>query len=91
MVKNTEHYSMDDFFKSMINDKTTQVNDIKLNGFDSTINGINITLQGANAALKGFMKTESEESPCAHCPNNPAVNKFASGICHCILAVPTIF
>lgn len=84
---------VEDFFKSVINDNTTQVNDIniKLNGFDTTINGINITLQGANAALKGFMKTERYESPCAHCPNNPAVNKFASGICHCILAVPTIF
>lgn len=83
---------MENFFKSVINDNTTQVNDIniKLNGFDTTINEINITLQGANAALKGFMKTESED-PCAHCPNNPAVNKFASGICHCILAVPTMF
>lgn len=82
---------VEDFFKSVINDKSTQVNDIKLkiNGFDR-INGIDITLQGFNTPSNGFMNTENE-SPCAHCPNNPAVNKFASGICHCILAVPTIF
>lgn len=67
---------MDDFFKSVINDKITQVNDI-----NTPFNGY----------FNGFMKTERDESPCAHCPNNPAVNKFASGICHCILAVPTIF
>lgn len=30
-------------------------------------------------------------SPCDNCPNNPAVNKFASGVCHCTLNLPHIF
>lgn len=24
-------------------------------------------------------------NPCENCPNNPLVNKFASGVCNCIL------
>lgn len=60
---------VEDFFESVINDNTTQVNDINTpyNGF-----------------FDGYMMTENV-SPCASCPNNPAVNKFASGVCHCIL------
>ena len=27
-------------------------------------------------------------SPCDNCPNNPAVNKFASGVCNCTLNLP---
>ena len=30
-------------------------------------------------------------SPCDNCPNNPAVNKFATGVCHCILNLPDIY
>ena len=30
-------------------------------------------------------------SPCDTCPNNPAVNKFASGVCNCTLNLPTNF
>ena len=26
-----------------------------------------------------------ESDPCRYCVNNPKVNKYASGICHCIL------
>ena len=29
-------------------------------------------------------------SPCDNCPNNPAVNKFASGVCNCTLNLPDI-
>lgn len=25
------------------------------------------------------------EHPCTHCPNNPANNPYASGICNCVL------
>lgn len=31
------------------------------------------------------------QSPCANCPNNPANNPMASGVCHCILGTPTIY
>ena len=27
-------------------------------------------------------------SPCDNCPNNPAVNKFASVVCHCTVNLP---
>lgn len=30
-------------------------------------------------------------SPCDTCPNNPAVNKFASGVCNCTLNLPKFF
>ena len=30
-------------------------------------------------------------SPCDNCPNNPAVNKFATGVCHCTLNLPDIY
>ena len=29
-------------------------------------------------------------SPCDNCPNNPALNKFASGVCNCTLNLPDI-
>ena len=29
-------------------------------------------------------------SSCDNCPNNPAVNKFASGVCNCTLNLPII-
>ena len=29
-------------------------------------------------------------SPCDNCPNNPALNKFASGVCNCTLNLPII-
>lgn len=28
---------------------------------------------------------------CDNCPNNPAVNKFATGICNCTLKLPDIY
>ena len=28
-------------------------------------------------------------NPCENCPNNPAINKFASGVCNC--AFPTLY
>ena len=30
-------------------------------------------------------------SPCDNCPNNPAVNKFASSVCNCTLNLPDIY
>lgn len=33
----------------------------------------------------------NHNSPCDTCPNNPAVNKFASGVCNCTLNLPKIF
>ena len=35
--------------------------------------------------------TFRRSSPCDNCPNNPAVNKFATGVCHCILNLPDIY
>ena len=37
------------------------------------------------------INTSKQNSPCDNCPNNPAVNKFASGVCHCTLNLPHIF
>lgn len=34
--------------------------------------------------------TFKQHSPCDNCPNNPAVNKFASGVCNCTLNLPVI-
>ena len=42
-----------------------------------------------NANQVYFVNTDNS-SPCKNCPNNPAVNKFATGICHCILNSPSI-
>ena len=36
------------------------------------------------------INTVKRSSPCDNCPNNPAVNKFATGVCHCILNLPDI-
>ena len=33
----------------------------------------------------------NHNSPCDTCPNNPAVNKFATGVCHCTLNLPHSF
>lgn len=30
-------------------------------------------------------------SPCDNCPNNPAVNRFATGVCNCTLNLPAIY
>lgn len=30
-------------------------------------------------------------SPCDNCPNNPAVNKFTTGVCHCTLNLSDIY
>ena len=35
--------------------------------------------------------TFKRHSPCDNCPNNPAVNKFASGVCNCTLNLPDIY
>ena len=37
------------------------------------------------------INTSKQNSPCDNCPNNPAVNKLASGVCHCTLNLPHIF
>ena len=37
-----------------------------------------------------FVNTFKRHSPCDNCPNNPAVNKFASGVCNCTLNLPII-
>ena len=37
------------------------------------------------------INTFNHNSPCDTCPNNPAVNKFASGVCNCTLNLPKIF
>ena len=37
-----------------------------------------------------FVNTFKRHSPCDNCPNNPAVNKFASGVCNCTLNLPVI-
>ena len=34
--------------------------------------------------------TFKRHSPCDNCPNNPAVNKFTSGVCNCTLNLPII-
>lgn len=31
------------------------------------------------------------DSPCDNCPNNPAVNRFATGFCNCTLNLPVIY
>lgn len=37
-----------------------------------------------------FVNAFKRHSPCDNCPNNPAVNKFASGVCNCTLNLPVI-
>ena len=37
------------------------------------------------------INTSKQNSPCDNCPNNPAVNKFATGVCHCTLNLPHSF
>ena len=37
------------------------------------------------------INTVKRSSPCDNCPNNPAVNKFATGVCHCILNSSVIY
>lgn len=32
-----------------------------------------------------------ESDPCRNCMNNPKVNKYASGICHCILGNRVVY
>ena len=37
-----------------------------------------------------YPNTFKRHSPCDNCPNNPALNKFASGVCNCTLNLPII-
>ena len=37
-----------------------------------------------------FVNTFKRHSPCDNCPNNPSLNKFASGFCNCTLNLPDI-
>ena len=37
------------------------------------------------------INTIKRSSPCDNCPNNSAVNKFATGICNCTLNLPDIY
>ena len=37
-----------------------------------------------------YPNTFKRHSPCDNCPNNPAINKFASGVCNCTLNLPDI-
>lgn len=38
-----------------------------------------------------IINNDKRSSPCDNCPNNPAVNKFATGVCHCTLNSPVIY
>ena len=37
------------------------------------------------------INTVKHSSPCDNCLNNPTVNKFATGVCHCTLNLPDIY
>ena len=37
------------------------------------------------------INTSMHSSPCDNCPNNPALNKFATGACHCSLNLPIFY
>ena len=37
------------------------------------------------------INTVKHSSPCDNCSNNPGVNKFATGVCHCTLNLPDIY
>lgn len=37
-----------------------------------------------------YLNTFKRHSPCDNCPNNPAFNKFVSGVCNCTLNLPDI-
>ena len=38
-----------------------------------------------------IINNDKRSSPCDNCPNNPVVNKLATGICHCTLNSPVIY
>ena len=38
-----------------------------------------------------FVNTFKRHSPCDNCPNNPAVNRFATGVCNCTLNLPAVY
>ena len=37
------------------------------------------------------INTSKQNSPCDNCPNNPAVNRFATGVCNCTLNLPAVY
>ena len=37
------------------------------------------------------INTVKHSSPCDNCSNNPGVNKFATGVCHCTLNLSDIY
>lgn len=50
------------------------------------------TLEPISKTYNGYSSTfVGEGSPCKYCRNNPANNKFASGVCHCILGQQQIY
>lgn len=50
-----------------------------------------IYVESPEAANQVYViNTAKSSSPCDNCPNNPAVNKFATGVCHCTLNLPEI-
>ena len=50
-----------------------------------------IYVESPEAAKQVYViNTSNSSSPCDNCPNNPALNKFATGVCHCTLNLPEI-
>ena len=54
-----------------------------------TLNSLTIDLETPGIITTVYSEVNIEEptwnNPCENCPNNPMVNKFASGVCNCIL------
>lgn len=50
-----------------------------------------ILSNNTNTPIDYVINTVKRSSPCDNCPNNPAMNKFATGVCHCTLNLPDIY
>lgn len=57
---------------------------ITTSGTSTPNDEINIIINGSSYPTIDF-EPQQYINPCEHCMNNPKNNRFASGICHCVL------
>lgn len=44
-----------------------------------------IIIEDDNYQYQEVESFKAYSNPCEHCPNNPANNQYASGVCNCVL------